>query len=128
MAITTSKLYAVEDAFADKSEPQQSFRNLNSVTLPADYGYFDGEASKYLARFSDFTDEQKRKKFLSLELFLYITNWGIGSEKQFIAERYPDRPLEGITYTNIENTLGKMAGFAHMFPDVLQSGAENSMG
>lgn len=128
MAITTSKLYAVEDAFADKSEPQQSFRNLNSVTLPTDYGYFDGEASKYLARFSDFTDEQKRKKFLSLELFLYITNWGIGSEKQFIAERYPDRPLEGITYTNIENTLGKMAGFAHMFPDVLQSGAENSMG
>lgn len=128
MAITTSKLYAVEDAFADKSEPQQSFRNLNSVTLPADYGYFDGEASKYLARFSDFTDEQKRKKFLSIELFLYITNWGIGSEKQFIAERYPDRPLEGITYTNIENTLGKMAGFAHMFPDVLQSGAENSMG
>ena len=128
MAITTSKMYAVEDAFADKSEPQQSFRNLNSVTLPADYGYFDGEASKYLARFSDFTDEQKRKKFLSLELFLYITNWGIGSEKQFIAERYPDRPLEGITYTNIENTLGKMAGFAHMFPDVLQSGAENSMG
>lgn len=128
MAITTSKLYAVEDAFADKSEPQQSFRNLNSVTLPADYGYFDGEASKYLARFSDFTDEQKRKKLLSLELFLYITNWGVGSEKQFIAERYPDRPLEGITYTNIENTLGKMAGFAHMFPDVLQSGAENSMG
>ena len=52
MAITTSKLYAVEDAFADKSEPQQSFRNLNSVTLPADYGYFDGEASKYLARFA----------------------------------------------------------------------------
>lgn len=128
MAITTSKLYAVEDAFADKSEPQQSFRNLNSVTLPADYGYFDGEASKYLARFSDFTDEQKRKKLLSLELFLYITNWGVGSEKQFIAERYPDRPLEGITYTNIENTLGKMAGFEHMFPDVLQSGAENSMG
>lgn len=128
MAITTSKLYAIEDAFADKSEPQQSFRNLNSVTLPADYGYFDGEASKYLARFSDFTDEQKRKKLLSLELFLYITNWGVGSEKQFIAERYPDRPLEGITYTNIENTLGKMAGFAHMFPDVLQSGAENSMG
>ena len=128
MAITTSKLYAVEDAFADKSEPQQSFRNLNSVTLPADYGYFDGEASKYLARFSDFTDEQKRKKLLSLELFLYITNWGVGSEKQFIAERYPDRPLEGITYTNIENTLGKMAGFAHMFPDVLQSGTENSMG
>lgn len=128
MAITTSKLYAVEDAFADKSEPQQSFRNLNSVTLPADYGYFDGEASKYLARFSDFTDEQKRKKLLSLELFLYITNWGVGSEKQFIAERYPDRPLEGITYTNIENILGKMAGFEHMFPDVLQSGAENSMG
>ncbi len=129
MAVSTSKLYAVEDAFASKSEPRQSFRNLNSVTLPADCGFSGGEPSRYLARFSDFSDEQKRKRILSLELFLYITSVGGGQEKQFAAERYPDHSLEGITYTNVKNVLGHRTEFAHMlFPDTLQSGAENCMG
>lgn len=142
MAITTSKLYAVEDAFVTDASPLASYHNLASVTIP--YDYSASGKTRYFMRFEKFTAAQKRKHIVALQLFLYITSvmygtgwqgasggWDgslTGPRKHFLAGRYTDHEIDGLTYDTLSAVLGDRLSYKYIYPATLQPGAENYMG
>lgn len=143
MAITTSKLYAVEDAFVTNASPLASYHNLASVTIP--YDYSASGKTQYFMRFEEPTAVQKRKHIVALQLFLYITSvtYGTGWQqtggsgwdgppteprRHFLAVRYTDREIDGVTYDTLYTVLGDRSSDQDMRPAPLQTGAENCMG
>lgn len=108
MAITTSKLYAVEDAMVRSGAPNASYHNNASVSMP--YASQKEDAYYYFRPDLNLGDAV-RKHILGYQPYIYVTNKNI-TESGWSAYQYSvtfrmvDAPtLEGLTYYNHENVI-----------------------
>ncbi len=116
MAVTTSKLYAIEDAFITSAAPNESYHNLPSVTFP------DKSAdSRYYFRPDLNLGDAVRKHILGYQLCLYVSSKRITEsgwrtyEFSPIIYRVNDTSLEGVTYSNHENIFEQDFYSGHNF-------------
>lgn len=109
MAVTTSKLYAVEDAMVRSGAPDTSYHNNASISMP--YASEDEDGS-YFFRLDTVLGDAARKHILGCQVYIYVTNKsilgsGFSAYEFYIAVHAVRVPngLEGLTYTNFESVI-----------------------
>lgn len=109
MAITTSKLYALEDAMVRSGAPNASYHNNASVSMP--YASEDEDGSYFFRLDTDLGDAA-RKHILGCQVYIYVTNKsilgsGFSAYEFYIAVHAVRVPngLDGLTYTNFESVI-----------------------
>lgn len=109
MAVSTMKLYAVEDAMVRSGAPDTSYHNNASVSMP--YASQNENGSYFFMLNTDLGDAA-RKHILGCQVYIYVTNKSIiesgWSAYDFYIAVHAVRVsngLAGLTYTNFESVI-----------------------
>lgn len=109
MAVSTMKLYAVEDAIVRSGAPDTSYHNNASVSMP--YAS-QNENGSYFFRLNTDLGDAARKHILGCQVYIYVTNKSIiesgWSAYDFYIAVHAVRVsngLAGLTYTNFESVI-----------------------